>query len=247
MATTLTDLDDLALTVRDRNSRSYIAEAITAYRAGAFRSAIISAWIAVCYDLYVKIRELAGQGDREAKAFAAELDAAIEQHSRGEEGAVARLQKIENGLLDKAYDEFEFLSRQEHTDLKRLKEDRNLCAHPAFTKQDLLYQPSPEQVRTYIAHAVTHLLQHPPVQGKNALARLKQDLLQASFPQEDAAVSAFMRHKYFNHIKDSLGMPPKDVPGGVRVGTVDATGSRTGQGERLPSSPAFFRHKGPSP
>jgi hypothetical protein len=204
MTMTLTDLDDLALTVRDRNSRSYIAEAITAYRAGALRSAIISTWIAVAYDLYAKIRELAAQGDADAKAFVKELDAAIDQNSRGEDGAVPRLQKIENSLLDKAQEDFEFLSRQEHTDLKRLKEDRNLCAHPAFTKQEELFQPSPEQVRTHITHAITHLLQHPPVQGKNALARLKQDLLQASFPQDDAAVSAFMRSKYFTHIKDSL-------------------------------------------
>jgi hypothetical protein len=202
--TTLTDLDDLVLTVRDRNTRSYLTEAITAYRAGALRSALISTWVAIAYDLIAKIRELAGQGDTEAGAFVAELDAAIEQQARGDAAAVPRLQKIENDLLDKALNQFEFLSRQEYVDLERLKDDRNLCAHPAFTKQELLFQPSPELVRTHIVHAVNHLLQHPPVQGKYALARLKQDLLQPSFPKDQAAVSAFMELKYLNHIKPAL-------------------------------------------
>ena len=61
---TLTDLDELVLTVRDRNSRSYIGEAITAYRARAYRSAVMSAWVAVDYDVIAKLRELAVQGDR---------------------------------------------------------------------------------------------------------------------------------------------------------------------------------------
>jgi hypothetical protein len=204
MQTTLNDLDDLVLTVRDRNTRSYITEAITAYRAGALRSALISAWVAVAYDVIAKIRELAGQGDSDAAAFVRDLDDAIAQHARGDAAAIPRLLKIENDLLDKALTKFEFLSRQEYTDLSRLKDDRNLCAHPAFTGQELLFQPSPELVRTHIAHAVTHLLQQPPVQGKNALARLKQDLLQPSFPQDQAGVSAFMEHKYLNHIKGAL-------------------------------------------
>ena len=202
--TLLADLDDLALTVRDRSSRSYILEAVSAYRAEAYRSAIISTWIAVAYDIISKVRELATQGEAEAQALVTELDDAIEKQSQGDTSAIPRLQRIENDLLDKALSKFEFLSRQEHTDLARLKEDRNLCAHPAFTKQDLLFQPSPELVRSHIAHAVDHLLQHPPVQGKSAFTRLKQDILQPSFPTDQAAVSAFMRHKYLDHMKGSL-------------------------------------------
>src|SRR5690606_13064122 len=41
------DIDSLVLAVRDRESRRLIGEAITAYRGGAFRSAIMSTWIAV--------------------------------------------------------------------------------------------------------------------------------------------------------------------------------------------------------
>lgn len=50
----LSDIDVLVLSVRDRESRRLIGEAITAYRGGALRSALMSTWIAVAYDIIVR-------------------------------------------------------------------------------------------------------------------------------------------------------------------------------------------------
>ena len=137
----LTDLDELALTVRDRIARSYILEAIDAYRVGAYRSSIVSTWIAVTFDVISKIRELANQGDKTAKDFIEDLDQAITTKQ------IRELQKIEEGLLKTATTRFEFLSDQEQIDLVRLKDDRNLCAHPAFVAEEMLFEPEPERVR----------------------------------------------------------------------------------------------------
>lgn len=200
----LVELDELVLTVRDRNSREYISEAIVAYRARAYRSALMSVWIAVAYDIIGKIRELQSQGDKAARDFVDDLDAAIALQETDYGTAIRRLQAIENELLKQAAEKFEFLSRQEHTDLERLKQDRNLCAHPAFTGDQLLFQPSPELVRAHITHAVTHLLQHPPVQGKNALVRMKNDILEPSFPTTQKDVSDFLDVRYLNRAKKSL-------------------------------------------
>ena len=155
----LTDLDELVLTIRDRWSQFYISEAISAYRGGACRAAIISAWVAVAYDIIAKIRELAGQGDRQALAFTSGLDAAIGSKS------ASKLQAIEDKLLKEARDSYEFLSAREHDDLERLKADRNLCAHPAFASEDQLFDPTPELVRAHLVHAIVHLLRHPPCRG----------------------------------------------------------------------------------
>lgn len=64
----LTDIDSLYLQVRDKTSQRLIAEAITAYRGGAARSAILSTWIAVAYDIIAKARELAAQGEAAPQA-----------------------------------------------------------------------------------------------------------------------------------------------------------------------------------
>jgi hypothetical protein len=46
---------------------------VASYRAGAFRAAIVATWIAVCFDVIEKIRELALSGDKEAEKQAEEL------------------------------------------------------------------------------------------------------------------------------------------------------------------------------
>ncbi len=62
----LTDLDELVQNVKNITSKSYIIEAINAYRGGAYRAAIISVWIAVVCDIISKIRFLANKNDGDA-------------------------------------------------------------------------------------------------------------------------------------------------------------------------------------
>jgi hypothetical protein len=194
----LSDIDVLALSVRDRESRRLIGEAITAYRSGALRSALMSAWIAAAYDITAKARELAGQGEPAPKAFVKELDDAIEAKDK------RKLQTIENELLAKANSDLQLLAPHEYAALLRLQEDRHLCAHPAFVVEDELYQPSPELVRAHIVHVLEYLLIHAPLQGKSAIARFDVDLLSAAFPITADEIGAFMRSKYLDRAKEVL-------------------------------------------
>lgn len=194
----LADLDELALKVRDKIARSYILEAIDAYRGGAYRSSIVSTWIAVTFDIISKIRELSNQGDPMAQAFINSLDQAIAVKQ------VKQLQNIEEDLLKKAKDDFEFLSDQEFVDFVRLKEDRNLCAHPAFVTEEMLFEPEPERVRMHMVHVVKHLLQHQPVQGKNAIERIIKDIKTNTFPLTLDSACIFLNSRYLDRAKKSL-------------------------------------------
>lgn len=194
----LIDFDELILTVRNKISRVYIEEAINAYRSRAYKSAIISVWIAVTYDIISKIRELASHGDKMALAFVENLDNAIAN------GNIPQLTLIEKSLLDKAHNDFEFISTHEFSDLERIKDDRNNCAHPAFVDSENLFQPTAEIVRAHIVHAILHLLRHQPVQGKAALDRVLNDIRQPSFPSDKESVSKFLLDKYLNRAKESL-------------------------------------------
>ncbi|MFN7893689.1 MAG: hypothetical protein ACK5OC_25605 [Pirellula sp.] len=194
----LAELDELVLRTRDRNSREYIYEAVQAYRAGLSRSAIVNTWTALVYDIVVKIRELAVQGDVGASTFVTSLDNAIKGRN------VVQLQKIESDILEVARNDFEFISDREKVELDRLREDRHMCAHPAFTGDTVLFIPSAEQVRVHIVHAVEHVLKHPPVQGRAAITRLSADILRASFPIEQDKVNAFLNDRYLNRAKSTL-------------------------------------------
>ena len=194
----ITDIDTLALAVRDRESRRLIAEAITAYRGGALRSAIMSTWIAVSFDIISKARELAAQGEADPKAFGNDLNSAIANRD------IKKQQAIESDLLNVANDQLQLFAPHEYEALKRLQRDRNLCAHPAFIVEDELYQPSMELVRSHIVHSLQHLLIHAPLQGKSAIARFNVDVTSLSFPTNPNDIGAYIRARYLDRAKDVL-------------------------------------------
>lgn len=176
MASPLSDLDELVLKCRDEKSRSYIKEAVGCYRAGAFRSAIVSTWIAVTFDLIDKIRELSLTGDREASDQLTAFERARASND------ISTSLKFEKDILIISRDKLEFFSHIEYIDLERLQLDRNRCAHPTMVSEEEIFSPSAELARLHIRSAVEHLLQYPPSQGKNALTRLMSEVDSDYFP-----------------------------------------------------------------
>lgn len=183
MSTPLADLDELILRCRDEGARSHLAEAVRSYRAGAFRSSIVSTWVAVCFDIMEKLRELSLAGDAKATAKCESLERVRAT------GDISGALRFEKGLLALARDEFELISPLQYDDLERLYHDRNRCAHPSLIAEDTSYAPPAELARLHIFSAVDHLLQHPPVQGRFALERVLGAIESEYFPKraEDAA------------------------------------------------------------
>ena len=81
----------------------YFLDAVKAYKAGALRGALTSAWVALVYDLIAKYRELSTMGEVTANT--------------------------------------QIVNRIARTYLERLREDRHLCAHPAFSAEADLFSP----------------------------------------------------------------------------------------------------------
>jgi len=183
MSTPLADLDELILRCRDEGARSHLAEAVRSYRAGAFRSSIVSTWVAVCFDIMEKLRELSLAGDANATSKCESVERVRAT------GDVSGALRFEKSLLGLARDEFELISPLQYDDLERIYNDRNRCAHPSLIAEDTSYSPPAELARLHIFSAVDHLLQHPPVQGRFALERVIVAIESEYFPQraEDAA------------------------------------------------------------
>jgi hypothetical protein len=193
----LHSLDALLLSVRDPESKRLAQDAIAAYQGGALRAAVLSIWVAVCADLVGKLRELASGGDANAAAKIKEVDGWIATADK------AKFQAFENSVIDLAKTQFEMLLPHEATDLERIKEDRNFCAHPAFVGNDTLFSPSAELVRSHIVHAISHLLSKAPVQGKQLIARYERDLLGGAFPKTPADIEITLRENFLARAKPS--------------------------------------------
>jgi hypothetical protein len=196
--TALVDLDELVLLCRDDKARLYIVEAVACYRSGAYRSAIVATWIAVCYDIIDKLRELALSGDKNAEQYIGKIERARATNDFGQ----ALI--LERDLLKIARDEFELISHLEHIDLSRLQEDRNRCAHPSLISQDQAFSPSGELARVHLRSAVLHLLQHQPVQGKYALERLISEVYSEYFPDAIPKATQALSSGPLKRPRDSL-------------------------------------------
>lgn len=184
----ITNLEELVLECADKTARTGIEEAIKCYQSGAYRAAIVSAYVTVCFDLIEKLKALAAGGDGNASAAEEKLKALQEQHDKGDPAAIKGLLEFERGLLELFRDKFEFFGKNEFDELCRLREDRNRCAHPTFFKSALPFSPSAELTRLHIRNSLFHVLTQNPKQGKAALDSLETLVLSSYFPTklEDA-------------------------------------------------------------
>ncbi len=183
------DLDELIVRCRDKSSRKFIQEAVSCYRAGAFRSCIVATWNAVVFDFLHKLRELELLGDKEAVQL---LDKFEKLRSSGNQ--FKELWQFESDIPDVALKKFELISAVEKSDIERLFEDRSRCAHPSMTSLEEPFEATAELARYHLRSAVKHLLERPPVQGRAARTRIFQDIKSEYFPVDsELAVQHFQK------------------------------------------------------
>ncbi len=193
----LTNLDELIQKVRNAHSKNYINESIAAYRTGAYRASLITTWIAVCVDIIEKIRELGLSEDPAAKKLEEQLD-------RIQPNDPNSMLGFEKNILNFACDELQLISTIEKSHLERLKDDRNICAHPTFSDDGSQFTPPAELALSYIVQASNYLLIHPPVRGKIIVQRLYELINESSFPEdEEKAYELLSSENNLGRVKDS--------------------------------------------
>jgi len=189
----LGDLDELVLSCRTEEARSYISEAVACFKAGAFRASIVASWIAIVYDLLAKIKELALGGDAQAQQITDEVAGLQPGVERGNQAAIRRILEIERDIVETTNDKFGFFDGPQIIDLRRIQDDRNRCAHPTYQGTDQPYSPSAELARAHLVHAIRHVLAVPPVQGKAATAHIIRLVESNFFPIDVAQAKVQLR------------------------------------------------------
>ncbi|MDQ0612232.1 hypothetical protein QFZ83_006403 [Variovorax sp. W1I1] len=231
MSDSLVDIETLTLRCRAERAREYVQEAITCYRAGAYRSAIVNSWIAVVFDLIDKVRELALSGDANATAINTQYEAYLAQIEAGNDQGVKSALEFERMIVATCRDRLQFFNHQQIRDLDRLRDDRHQCAHPSFQRAGEPYRPSAEQARLHLRNAVEHVLSQPPVQGRSAIATLQADVASDYFPKDRARALILLRGSALLNANDALirgfidtiifgyATPGSSVYGKMQIGT----------------------------
>ncbi len=181
--TGLSDLESLVLSTKNEKTKSYISEALLCYNVGAYRACIVYTWIAVAFDIVNKIQELSFGGDKRAQELFKKFDTYRKQIESGNSQGISSALRFERELLSYANNNLELIDKTQYNDLIRLQEDRHKCAHPIFTKDDILFIPSAEQARLHMRNALVYLLTQPPTQGKSALNSILDIISSDYFPK----------------------------------------------------------------
>lgn len=177
----LEDLDDLSGLCRDLYARRLFEEAVACYRIGAYRACVVAAWVAVCFDLFRKLREVARIGDSRAREVVERIDLYQRQLSEGNQQGLTSALAFERSIVNTCL-ELEILDSGAETDLRRLQEDRNRCAHPNFERLEIPLTVSAEQARLHLRSSVRHVLAQNPIQGRAALQNLRSLISSPTFP-----------------------------------------------------------------
>ncbi|NEO40072.1 MAG: hypothetical protein F6J90_28540 [Moorea sp. SIOASIH] len=188
----LADLEALTLNVHDQTVRAYVEESIASYSVGAYRSAIVSIWTAVVYDLYQKVRYLDEQyGDKAAKICIESIDKIRKSPDKKQVSAWERT------ILKDGYEKIKMFTLTEYEHLERIQQDRHRCAHPVLDSDGFLFQPSPELTRSHIRTAVDVLFSQPPIIGKPAVDALERDVeTSVYFPNKLEDVSKALKNRH---------------------------------------------------
>lgn len=193
----LSNLDELVQKVKNSQPKSYLREAIGSYRASAYRAALITTWISVCVDIIEKVRELSLNGDAAAKVIENRLNAINENDH-------TTMLSFERELLDIACEELQLISIIEKKHLERLKDDRNICAHPTFSSDGSQFSPQAEAALAYIVQSANYLLIQAPVKGKVVIDRLYELINETSFPEdEEKAFTILSSEHYLGRVRES--------------------------------------------
>jgi hypothetical protein len=189
------DLEILLTRIRQPKSKTYFLDAVKAYKAGALRAALSSAWVAVVYDLITKYRELDALGDTVATTFVQSWDAATAARD------VRKLLQLEANIVDDATKNTQLVNPIGRIHLERLREDRHLCAHPAFSTEAELFEPSPELVRLHLVNAIDLVLSQEPLQGKAISEQFDLDVQSTGFPNDHVKIQDYVEQRYLARVR----------------------------------------------
>lgn len=189
------DLDILLTRIRHAQSKVYFLDAVKAYKAGALRASLTAAWVALVYDLIAKYRELSALGDAAATAFIRSWDTATAANN------VQQLLQLEAEIINDATVNTQIVNRIAQKHLERLREDRNFCAHPAFSAEAELFEPTPELVRLHLVNAIDLVLSQEPRQGKAIFELFAVDVQSKGFPTGHTRIMDYVEQRYLERIR----------------------------------------------
>lgn len=131
------------------DSRNYFKEILQSYYSQNYRATVVLLYSFVIYDLFIKLQNMANEGDKKADNKLKEINTMIEDDEK--------YSKVENEIIQFFKDNCPLYFDRFIEDIDYLKNCRNKCAH-LKVNDNTLYVPSDYHARMLICSMYDHIL-----------------------------------------------------------------------------------------
>jgi len=174
-------------------TKEYFEEVKSSYENHNYRSTIVTLYSIVISDLVYKLIELRDVfSDEKAKSILDEIEKTQKQSPKPSEW--------ESKLIELVNERTSLISPSLLTNIKNLKNMRNLSAHPVFTQDYNLYKPNKESAIALMRITLEELFTNPPLLSKGIFTRLLADISKHKNSLfEDNELKKFLDSRYFRY------------------------------------------------
>lgn len=179
--------------IHDSRSKESMKEVLSCFYSDNLRSAVVMLYATVVSDLYYKITDLVAiYNDTGAEEIKKYVDDEWHDHPK--------LPTWETEMPKRCREKNKILTNESHAHFCHLQDERNLCAHPVITRNDL-YRPSFATVQGLIMDMLTGILCKPSFLSKRLIDTFTDDIESASkiFPNEKG-LKRYINAKYLEKI-----------------------------------------------
>lgn len=186
-------IDELMNHIHDARSKECMKEVLSCFYSDNLRSAVVMLYATVVSDLYYKITDLVAiYNDTGAEEIKKYVDDEWHDHPK--------LPTWETEMPKRCREKNKILTNESYAHFCHLQDERNLCAHPVITRNDL-YRPSFATVQGLIMDMLTGILCKPSFLSKGFIDTFTDDIESASknFPNEKG-LKRYINTKYLEKI-----------------------------------------------
>lgn len=184
--------------VKSSKTKNYLTEVISSYNNKNYRSSIVTLYSIVIFDLIHKLKILSDvYDDDRASEILDEINTMQEQSPHSP--------KWEEELIEQVLERTELLNRAEYKNIKHLKDNRNLSAHPIYNHNYELINPNREQVRAHIRNMFEATFTKEALLCKKIINDLVEDI--SDFYDKVAnteGLQKYLKSKYFSKINKNV-------------------------------------------
>lgn len=183
--------------ISQKKTKVYFSEIISSYYNGNYRAAVTLLYSVVICDLVLKLHELKDRfNDSRAQGILSKIEKIQDTNPTSSEW--------EKVIIDEMFASRYIIDPAAKIHIEALRNERNLCAHPALKHTLELFTPSKEAVFGHITNALTDILIRSSLHGnKNMFEHIINDIAKNStifLNYKD--LGKYLNSKYFDSIRN---------------------------------------------